>query len=340
MYKNGIIKIIPESIKLLDISDEIYFSKKYKSYVSNSRLSLINEFEDGNPQKYKEGLVSDEGAKSFFTLGSAVHQIILQPDSYKICTDICKPGAKMFTIVEDVIELRKKGYSIYDAILESSEKVNYFKGKLNEENLRKIIRYKDAFTYYLYKNSLDYKEFDGDKELIYLDSYSRYQAFECIKSLKSSDSLKLFKPIGLLEDPLVFNESTLICDIEVTLDDKKVILPTKLKIDNWTLDLENDILTLNDLKTSYHGPSKFKDSFHKFNYDRQMGMYFAILNEYTKIKYNKTFNKFSNIVVVGTNKPFDVGIFPVQNSDIKRGISEFKRLISKVAYHEINGYDI
>ena len=36
------IRIIPESIELLKMSDEEYFSDKYKDYVSNSSLSLFS----------------------------------------------------------------------------------------------------------------------------------------------------------------------------------------------------------------------------------------------------------------------------------------------------------
>ena len=48
-------KILPDlnSLKRVDMSDDEYFSDKYKDYVSNSRLKLINPEEGGSPEKYK-----------------------------------------------------------------------------------------------------------------------------------------------------------------------------------------------------------------------------------------------------------------------------------------------
>ena len=48
-------KIIPvmDSIKRLDIDDEIYFSRKYSNYISNSRLKYIDPSEEGSPELYK-----------------------------------------------------------------------------------------------------------------------------------------------------------------------------------------------------------------------------------------------------------------------------------------------
>ena len=44
-------KVIPilDSIKRVDMSDEEYFSKTYRNYVSNSRLKNINPVEGGSP---------------------------------------------------------------------------------------------------------------------------------------------------------------------------------------------------------------------------------------------------------------------------------------------------
>ena len=48
------IKISPiiDSVYREKISDKEYFSEKYKDYISNSRLGLINPERGGNPDKY------------------------------------------------------------------------------------------------------------------------------------------------------------------------------------------------------------------------------------------------------------------------------------------------
>ena len=54
------IKIVPllDTLRLQKISDEVYFSEKYRNYVSNSRLGLINPQQDGSPEKFFEGFKS------------------------------------------------------------------------------------------------------------------------------------------------------------------------------------------------------------------------------------------------------------------------------------------
>lgn len=64
------IKITPilETLQLLKITDEEYFSSKYKDYISNSRLGLLNPKQDGSPEKFFKGFVND-GYVSCFELG-------------------------------------------------------------------------------------------------------------------------------------------------------------------------------------------------------------------------------------------------------------------------------
>ena len=38
----AVIEIVPESIQLIKMTDEEYFSDKYKDYISNSKLGLLN----------------------------------------------------------------------------------------------------------------------------------------------------------------------------------------------------------------------------------------------------------------------------------------------------------
>ena len=40
-----------DTLRLEDISDEVYFSEKYSNYISNSRLSLINPERHSFPVK-------------------------------------------------------------------------------------------------------------------------------------------------------------------------------------------------------------------------------------------------------------------------------------------------
>ena len=68
--KLGDIKLTPllDTLRLQKISDEVYFSKKYNHYISNSRLSLLNPKQEGSPEKFFEGF-KDQGYVSAFELG-------------------------------------------------------------------------------------------------------------------------------------------------------------------------------------------------------------------------------------------------------------------------------
>lgn len=65
------VKITPilESLKLEDISDEEYFSKKFSNYISNSRLGVLKRdgaktFFEGIPQTYNTSF--ETGKNKFF----------------------------------------------------------------------------------------------------------------------------------------------------------------------------------------------------------------------------------------------------------------------------------
>lgn len=58
------LEIIPDSIRLIKLKDEEYFSKAFNIYISNSKLSLLNPEEGGSVKKYLNGF-SDSFNESF-----------------------------------------------------------------------------------------------------------------------------------------------------------------------------------------------------------------------------------------------------------------------------------
>ena len=55
MHRN--VKLIPllDTIQLIEMSDEEYFSDKWAGYISNSKLALINPDQDGSLKFIKKG---------------------------------------------------------------------------------------------------------------------------------------------------------------------------------------------------------------------------------------------------------------------------------------------
>ena len=76
------IQIVPllDTLQILDISDEEYFGEKYREYISNSRLKLIDPEEGGSPELFKAGL--SPAFSDAFYYGSAIHCLTLQPDDF------------------------------------------------------------------------------------------------------------------------------------------------------------------------------------------------------------------------------------------------------------------
>ena len=139
MLKSDIkLTVLEDSIEFLDIDDSEYFSSKYADYISNSKLSLINPAQGGSIEKYETGFAGGSYS-SALEFGSAVHELILQPESFYLEEGISKPTAKLGATVDAVFSFRKKGYSIIKSIRMASDKVDYYKGKLTINVIKKLI---------------------------------------------------------------------------------------------------------------------------------------------------------------------------------------------------------
>lgn len=88
------IKLNPlvETLKVLDITDEEYFGNGYRDYISNSRLKYINPEQGGSPEQYFEGLKTAYSDSLVF--GSAVHELVLQPNEFTLVDSVDRPTAK------------------------------------------------------------------------------------------------------------------------------------------------------------------------------------------------------------------------------------------------------
>lgn len=216
-------KIIPkpETIRLLDISDEEYFGKNYRKYISNSKLSLINPHQDGSAEKFFKGLESLFSDSLYF--GSAVHEMTLQPEEFYV--QICnRPTAKAGFMLDEIIYNRTKGQSIYDSIINASNKVDYYKGKMDSKKIRTIIE--KGLKYYLER--LHYTK--GDKIPIWLNTKDNIKLNECLGSISRNENItRLLNPDVFDQSSLLnLNEGTLVMDVDVvdleTSQDRKSVV--------------------------------------------------------------------------------------------------------------------
>lgn len=306
------VKPIIESLEMLDMSDEKYF-KEYASYISNSRLSLINPAQGGNPDKYLNNVHS---YSSSLSLGSAVHQIVLQGDDFYIVDNVDRPTAKMGNMADYLYPYFVLGGVSVEDVIEASNAVDYYKGKMDND---KIVNVFEKCTKYWEDRKLNEEQL-LPLEPIYLDAKSRKTANSCITSVANNKSIsELLNP----EDSKSFNEATFLIDFEV--DGK--ILKFKAKLDNFTINEDLGIVTLNDLKTTGHYIDKFKESFDKYHYFRQVGVYSWLLKLWC-IKNNIPITSFTvNMLLVSTINA-ESGIYKVSKSQIIKGVKEFNYLMS------------
>lgn len=332
------IKPLLETLRFEDIDDEVYFSEKYSGYVSNSRLSRINPDQDGSPEKFFNqtlGIYTDS-----IVFGSAIHELVLQPESFELNEFANRPTAKAGFMADEVFKTYKNNGNIIEAIYKASDKIGYYKDKLTENKINKLI---EQCTPY-WQDRLKFEQNNtSDKIQIYLDPKSRERLKSCLNAVYKNNAIKdLLNPKGIIEDPEYGYEKAILLDVEVTFDDSSIkpfILRLKSKLDNYTIDRENNTILVNDLKT--HGAilPEFDNAVDKYHYYREMAMYSWLLSMVAKKYYNMDNPTIkSNFLVVQTIPEFYTKVSPMTGKLFNLGFDEFKRLLKLVAFYKANGY--
>lgn len=329
------IKIQPdlESIERINMSDEEYFGPKYSSYTSNSRLKLINPELGGSPSKYIEGFKGNQ--ENFLALGSAVHELFLQPEDFILGPDLNKPTAKLGLVIDKIKKYRNEGFKIIDSINLACNQVEYYKNNINRSRIRKILS--GGLNYYINKPK--------ENNVIILPSKDRTTCVNCVTNLLNNRAImNLVHPTDLFGDPIdSYQEDAFFMDFIGYHKDKECRIKFKMKADSWSIDHENKTVTLNDLKTTSKPVNEFMGgSLLSFHYYTQFALYLYVLLNYCKIHhgYNKEDWTYDcNVLVVGTRGNNDTTICKVFDSLLEEGKKEFCRLLKMVAYCEINGYN-
>jgi hypothetical protein len=269
--------------------------------------------------------------------GSAVHELVLQPESFFLVDTVDRPTAKVGFIAD--IVYRKDGHMPSDeAIIEAATEVDYYGGKLTENKMDKL---KTSMINYLRNRALFEHKYDGDKTPIYLDVKSRDKLNSCLDALKNNSKIQeLLHPTGILEDPISCNEKTILLDVEVKVDDNEpFILRLKSKLDNYTIDKENNVITVNDVKTTGKLVNEFDNAVLNFHYYRELGMYTYLLSLCAKKFYgmeNPTIK--GNFLVVSTIPNYYTKVVPITKKFLMKGFNEFSSLLKLVAKYKSEGY--
>lgn len=334
MHRDIKLTPLPETIQLIEMSDEEYFSDKWSGYISNSKLALINPEQGGSPEMYKEGLGKHQKYSDSLVFGSAVHELVLQPENFVLVDSVDRPTAKMGAMADELFEFYLNDLITDENIIRASDKIGYYKGKMDETKIYNVVYACD--TYWEDRDKW-HREYKGNKTPIFLDPRSREKLSYCLASVEASNEIQgLLHPKGLLEDPISMNEAALFMDVKAEHNGKTTILKLKGKLDNFTINAETNEVVLNDLKTTGHWLIDFGESFKKYHYNRQMAMYAWMLRLYVQMKHNiKPSSLTANMLLVCTVPDYRAGIFKVSNKEIRKGFLEFKDLLQRVAFIQL-----
>ena len=327
------IKLTPllDTLRLEKISDKVYFSEKYSNYVSNSRLGLLNPRQDGNPDKFFSGLKFT--TSQALALGSAVHELVLQPDSFELSEDVGKPTAKLGVMADELYPIFVERDVTKDDVVKASDKVDYYKGKITKDRANDVISECSNYWTKRKERELDITQ---DREIICLDNKSLEIVKSCVSALNSNKQVQnLLHPKGLLQDPISENEQAILLDVKAECPNgSEFILHLKSKLDNYTIDLETNTIVVNDIKTIGKIVSEIDNNIKKFHYSREFAMYIYLLKLCAEKFYGLVNPKISaNYLVVSTIPNFFTKVRPVTYGEIREGFHEFRTLLKYAAYN-------
>lgn len=332
------IKITPllDTLRLENISDEEYFSAKYSNYISNSRLGKLKT---EGAKVFFEGFKVQEYNPSF-QFGSWLHMRVLQPENFDFIEGVYTPTAKAGLMA---LELYKPDGTTPtdDEIKAASYKIGYYKDKLTDSRITELRGKCNDFwrDRCLYEHNNPFKE--GDKERIYIDEKSHNLLKCCLESIdKDNNFNKLLHPTGLTEDLYSANEQTILMDVQIEIPGyEPKVYKLKSKLDNFTIDKEENVITVNDLKTTSRLAKDFDPSF--FSYQREIGMYSYLLKLCAKKFFDLDNPKVKgNFLVISIVPDYQTTVYPMTPKLYKQGFDEFKFLLRTAAYLNIvKGYE-
>lgn len=334
------IKLTPllDTLQLIKISDAEYFSPKYGECISNSRLGLLNPRQGGSPESFFTGF-KDEGFISSLVIGSAVHELVLQNESFELAPALGKPTAKMGAMADELYPVWLEHPIRTSDITEASNKINYYKGKLTPDRIKQVNE--QCIPYWKARKKL---VSNSNKELIYLDDKSRDTVYNCAEALTNNPQVQeLLHPSGLIDAPISLNENALLLDVQAECPNGKTfIMHLKAKLDNFTIDLESDTVVVNDVKTIGKVVSEIDSNISKYHYSRELAMYLFLLRLYVIKEYgieNPTMK--ANYLVVSTVPQYYTKVRAMTKKECYAGLHEFRTLLRYAAYQiGYNGYSL
>ena len=136
------------------------------------------------------------------------------------------------------------------------------------------------------------------------------------------------------------NEHTILMDVKIEVPEyESRIYKLKAKLDNFSIDKEENIITVNDLKTTSRPAKDFNPEY--FSYQREIAFYSYLLKQVCKKYYNIEKPEIKgNFLVVSTIPEYNTLVYPMTSKLFKSGMQEVSYLLKCVAYFNIiKGYE-
>lgn len=275
---------------------------------------------------------------------SRVHECVLQPESFELAPKIGKPSAKLGDVMDFILEFLKDKVGLDEAIKQAAIKADYFANSIDS----KVEAIKETWNKY----SVSLEELNKtptEKTRRILSDKDLDIANSCIQScLNNEEIYSKLHPTDVFGDPIESHcEDAFFMDYIVTYKGHCATLHFKCKMDNWTIDFDNKVLTLNDLKTSGKSVNIFMKedtgSFYHYSYARQMAVYGEILWYYCMKTYGVTketgWKLNTNMLVVETIPNYWSRSYYVTDKQLREGHKMLEKLLCRVAYCEMFGWD-
>ena len=330
------IKITPilDSLRLEDIDDDTYFRDYKKEYISNSRLGKL--IKEG-----VEAFFKNEASpyNPSFETGSLIHQQVLQPESFEVIEGVFKPTAKA-GLMADALYKSDGVFPTDDEIKAQSYIIGYYKDKLTSNRLKEFRDKAEPYwrNRFLYEQKNTPSSF---KKRIYTDERNFEILTGCLNTLNSNNDIqKLLHPVGIVEEPIIGNEKTILMDVKIEIPDYEPrVYKLKAKLDNFSIDTEEEIITVNDLKTTSRPVNQFDPTF--FSYQREIAFYSYLLKQVANKYYNLSNPTIKgNFLVVSTIPEYNTSVYPMTPKLFKSGIGEVQYLLKCVGYfNQVKGYE-
>lgn len=313
------------------MTDKEYYSDI--TMISNTMLGWLSV----GPKYYQRQLVlaglEREDEASYFIFGNAVHCKLLEPKEFK---------SKYFIRRHDTPSnaVQKKFFSILITHNRSDKKalimaykMAYSVAKMTDD----AILVKANNLYSVYKGYIRETQENTNKiELTKAESV-RIQAIE--------NNIKLHKRANELLS--ISKKKNIITETEKVIIFDYSDIKMKGKLDRIIIDLDNNTVTLIDIKThstkreDVNFVNSFSKSFNLFNYDRQLYIYTMALYNYILHNYPLHINKMTfshKIIAIKSNFDNEVKVFNISERWIESGETKFNKLIEQYKYYEKNGY--